>query len=467
MSQEAGLAPEVDVLIAGAGMAGLMAACLLAESDLSVLVVEAADQVGGRMRSHRVAGLKAPVELGAEFVHGRPADLISLIKEAGLHLEEVEGRDYCFQHGQVGPCEEHQGLAVIARMANFCKDHPGLDMSFQDYLRDSANARPLTPGEDASLTPDTTLNEDARQSARRYVEGFNAADADAISIQSLSRQQEAEDAIEGDRLFRVSEGYSALARFLERRLMKAGGRIVFRTTIQEVSWRPGAVAFCMSPATGPRLLKGRQALITLPLGVLQSAQLLFSPRPDYLDLLQSMAMGTVLRLTLGFRKPFWDTTQSPRGDMSFLLAPETFPGVFWTRSPMSMNRPHFQRGRQENMQQATLTAWVGGPAATNVGSQAFVEQTVEALAKIFQLPADGLRSLIVSTHLHDWNQDPLTLGAYSYVREGGMEQSARLSLPVADTLFFAGEHTDTTGHWGTVHGAMRSGIRAAGQIMQP
>ena len=58
------------------------------------------------------------------------------------------------------------------------------------------------------------------------------------------------------------------------------------------------------------------------------------------------------------------------------------------------------------------------------------------------------------------------MGAYSYVRAGGLNNARRLSIPVMETLFFAGEHTDTTGHWGTVHGAMRSGIRAARQILK-
>ena len=40
-----------------------------------------------------------------------------------------------------------------------------------------------------------------------------------------------------------------------------------------------------------------------------------------------------------------------------------------------------------------------------------------------------------------------------------------MAEPVEHTLFFAGEHTDTTGHWGTVHGALCSGLRAAGQIL--
>jgi len=41
----------------------------------------------------------------------------------------------------------------------------------------------------------------------------------------------------------------------------------------------------------------------------------------------------------------------------------------------------------------------------------------------------------------------------------------KMATPVQDTLYFAGEHTDVTGHWGTVHAAMRSGMRAARQLL--
>ena len=68
-------------------------------------------------------------------------------------------------------------------------------------------------------------------------------------------------------------------------------------------------------------------------------------------------------------------------------------------------------------------------------------------------------------YTHDWQQDRCTLGAYSYVASGGLDAPKKMTEPVAQTLFFAGEHPDTTGHWGTVHAAMRSGLRAAEQIL--
>ena len=46
-----------------------------------------------------------------------------------------------------------------------------------------------------------------------------------------------------------------------------------------------------------------------------------------------------------------------------------------------------------------------------------------------------------------------------------MDAPERLAEPVAETLYFAGEHTDTTAQWGTVHAAMQSGLRAARQVL--
>jgi monoamine oxidase len=71
-----------------------------------------------------------------------------------------------------------------------------------------------------------------------------------------------------------------------------------------------------------------------------------------------------------------------------------------------------------------------------------------------------------ASYFHDWNSDPFSYGAYSYVKAGGEGCQATLAAPIANTLFFAGEHTDTTGHNGTVHGAIASGQRAAKEILK-
>jgi monoamine oxidase len=69
-------------------------------------------------------------------------------------------------------------------------------------------------------------------------------------------------------------------------------------------------------------------------------------------------------------------------------------------------------------------------------------------------------------HVHNWQQDPLAGGAYSYVAAGGYGSQQALGRPVAETVFFAGEATESTGHHATVHGALASGERAAREVLR-
>ena len=89
------------------------------------------------------------------------------------------------------------------------------------------------------------------------------------------------------------------------------------------------------------------------------------------------------------------------------------------------------------------------------------------LAAAFGMSQADIRQQLLSWHAHDWQADPYARGAYSYAPAGAIDASARMTQPVEQTLYFAGEHTDVSGHWGTVHGALRSGIRAAAQLLQP
>ena len=420
---------DADVIIIGAGMAGLMAARTVAERGLRTLLVEARERIGGRIQTLHPAHATSPVELGAEFIHGRPPDLLSLIQEASLHLVEVEGTNYCEQDGRVQNCPGNETFHVLDQL----KDYTGPDTSFAAHLR-RENIRDRT----------------ARQ-ARDFVEGFNAADADKISILALAAQQRAEDAIEGDRAFHLEEGYAALTAFVHRCFAGAGGQTMLATRIHQVQWRRGCAEFTATGLQGALVrLTASQAIVTLPLGVLQNKLVTFLPEPASLSAASLMAAGHVHRLVLVFKERFWATEDQPFGDMSFLFTPDGVPGVWWTRFPSKAS---------------VLTAWMGGSRAHEISASRFLDRALESLADIFQVPLSQLRQQLLSFHLHDWTADPLSSGAYSYVIEGGINASRQLSVPVEDTLYFAGEHTDVSGHWGTVHGALRSGVRAAGQLL--
>ena len=166
-------------------------------------------------------------------------------------------------------------------------------------------------------------------------------------------------------------------------------------------------------------------------------------------------------MSLVFRRRWWADLPHPRHSvvqqLGFLIAAERVRGahfnVFWSGYP-SLD--------------PVLTAWSGGPAAAQfagMDDHAVAHIVCADLARIFGLTEEQVLSEMTSHHRHDWQNDPLSRGAYSWVPTGAADASARMSTPVEDTLFFAGEHTDTTGHWGTVHGALRSGLRAASQLL--
>jgi monoamine oxidase len=116
----------------------------------------------------------------------------------------------------------------------------------------------------------------------------------------------------------------------------------------------------------------------------------------------------------------------------------------------------------------TITGWVGGPRSAELAGMDAEElggRACSTLAWVFGLEEQQVRGGLLGCYTHDWQDDRFTGGAYSYVAKGGTDASRRMSEPVAGTLFFAGEHTDVTGHWGTVHAATRSGLRAAAQIL--
>jgi monoamine oxidase len=450
---------KYDVLILGAGAAGLAAARRLAAAGKSVAVVEARERIGGRIftapPAPGTAAATIPIELGAEFIHGLPRSSWDLIREAQLATYELDGEPWCFDDGLLHACgeERRRAFEVVAQMPAWLAAQPaGSDATFAEYLKRTAI--------DASLA----------EQASGYVEGFNAADRNIIGVAALARQQRAENDIQADRIFRICRGYSALPQFLADQFRQSGGTIIFRRPVRAIRWSRGAVSFGGLDAENRAFeLHGEQAVITLPLGVLQAEAVQFDPRPD--DLMRQaarMAMGPVLRQTLLFDAPFWEGAQpSAAGarategiaDLGFLFAREETPATWWTVRPEAA---------------PMLTAWTAGPKAVALAKKAalsgeprtLLAEALRVLSKIFGLEAATIEKMLVSWHTHDWQGDAYSRGAYSYAPAGALDASLRMTQPVAQTLYFAGEHTDTEGHWGTVHAALNSGLRAAEQLLE-
>src|SRR5215208_4893719 len=90
-----------DVVVLGAGAAGLAAAQELSQGGLRVVVLEARDSIGGRIFTQHVPGHPLPIELGAEFIHGRPPESFALAEQAGLLVYEINGDQWLAQNRQL------------------------------------------------------------------------------------------------------------------------------------------------------------------------------------------------------------------------------------------------------------------------------------------------------------------------------------------------------------------------------
>jgi len=226
--------------------------------------------------------------------------------------------------------------------------------------------------------------------------------------------------------------------------------IVLNTPVHKIVWRQGRVIACTS---ADEYLASR-AIVTLPLGVLKSNSVVFSPAlPEKQNAMSFLEMGPVIRVSLCFQEKFWERDPE-MADLSFLFTDDPQFPTWWTSNPL----PY-----------PILTGWAAGPnAGTHTGrsKNEIVRSAVQSLGRIMRIAEPELRRQMTGSFMHDWQADPFSRGAYSYAAVGGMNAAQALAAPVANTLYFAGEATNGDGYNGTVHGAIATGLRAAKELLQ-
>jgi monoamine oxidase len=428
-----------DVVVVGAGVAGLAAARELARRGRSVIVLEARDRIGGRVHTLRDPRTRAPIELGAEFVHGEGSPLHALARQAHLPVRTIADA-----HWMVG----RDGLRPEPR---FWRDIGRAMKRVAETERD----RPLDRALHAAAGAKALARE--RDRAVHFIEGFHAADARRVSANSLAEGGPWDDA--GERaMYRLPRGYDRVPGWLARGLRR---RIRLGTFVRRIDWTPGEVRvrFRAAGARADHTIAGRAAVIAVPLAVLQApagacGAIAIDPDPaGARSEMKKLATGHVQRVSVLFREKVWEharaaVAQRALRDLVFLHddADPVFP-VWWTSAPLGA---------------PLMVGWTGGPDAERLSSRDRLRrEALDALARRLDASPRWLSSRVVDTWTHDWSRDPLARGAYSYPLVGGAEAAEALAKPVRDTLWFAGEACAPEGTNGTVHGAIESGREAA------
>jgi monoamine oxidase len=445
------MAKDPDVVIIGAGMAGLAAARDLGRAGLSVCILEARDRIGGRVLTQRDPECDSPIELGAEFIHGRPPEILDPLETVGAALHEVDGDNWCLLKGRLTAC-------------NFFSDVDSILRAMDDSLPDESFLAFL---ERCYANPRTKQLQQAKQQAIGYVSGFNAADPAKIGVHWLVAEMRAEGTIQGDRAFRSQNGYQDLLSLFRQQIRDRGGEVRTATVVQSVNWRRGDARVTMQSSQGSSTLDASRVLVTLPLSLLkarigQLGAIQFIPAlpQQKIAVLDNLEMGKAIRLVLRFRERFWESIKpSPRArtnlaNLAFLFSRDEWFPTWWTTVPKKA---------------PIITGWAPFRSAERLSGQSesfVVGRSLQTLSKLLGPSTRELRSLLEAAYFHDWQQDPFSRGAYSYGKVGADGVQQALAAPLMNTLFFAGEATDTSGHNGTVHGAIASGYRAAAEIVE-
>jgi monoamine oxidase len=417
-----------NLLIVGAGAAGLMTARELARAGKGVTIVEARDRCGGRIYPLPVQEFGYPAEGGAEFVHGAALVTRGLMREARLSLLPRAGTRWSTRTGALRPDESPLPFADrFYRALMAVKD----DLPIAEFL-ETHFAEPRY--------------DRLRRVITRTVEGYDAADPRLASTLALRNEWMARD--EGQH-GRIAEGFGALIQYLEAECRRHGATIHLGAAVTAIDeTRGGIAARCRDGAA----FEADAAILTVPPPLLSEIALPSTAR-ERVAAAADIGFGNVVKILLCFATKWWaDHGGRDLADLSFLVSDATVP-TWWTQHPAG---------------HPVLTGWFAGPKTDGVSSVAaseLVEMGLTSLAEIFDLPPDRIRRDLVASRAINWGNDPFARGAYSYATPKTRAARSALRKPDGGAIFFAGEALHAGPDMGTVEAALANGLETARIIL--
>ena len=404
---------DVDVVIVGAGAAGIGAAKTLAQRGHSFKVVEASHRVGGRAYSEETAPGE-PFDLGCHWLHSASINPFrEIAQQLGFsYVKESWGRQM-FHTGrwlsdEDDRAQERYEAEVYETMRR--EAEVGKDVSIYDCMdRDSPWSEVL----DYWFSLETS------------------ADPDQVSNLDLTNYNDT------DEDWPVREGYGALmAKFA------ADVPVELNCAVQKIDWRGCGTKVQTRKGT----LSSTGVVVTVSNGVLGAGDIDFQPAlPAWkLDAIAQVPLGNHNRICLIFKgNPLADI---PQGSFSYAA-----PGA----DNLSLQIRPFGYNQVIGVTGGRFATWL-----ERAGEDASVDYVLERLAHVV---GHDVKRDLVSHKVTAWGTDPWVKGAYSAARPGHHHQRLALREPVAERVYFAGEAT-SDGFWATAHGAYLSGVQAANKL---
>lgn len=411
---------DVDVIVIGAGIAGLTAASWLAKRGYEVTVLEAKDHIGGRLQTDWSLG--APFEVGAGWIHGPDGNPVTKLAKA------VNGKMVV---------TEDESFKVFA--------HDGVEQDYENVVENWDVFTNVIKKVDDAFDNDQPLSKAIKRVAPKALKDpllawmFSAyTEFDTGGpLEKLSAYYFDEDEAYDGADVVLTTGYDKILGPLAKDLDIRLNQVVTEVEYEEGD---GAVVYTDSGS-----YESSFVICTLPLGVLKSGDVKFAPTlpKSQRRRIKKVGMGNVTKLAMKFDQAYWPTDVQYFGLM--------------TKEKGRWN--YFLNYRTFSEQNILLGLSVGAYSGKieKQGEAAMLKDAMKAVRTMFGDDVPQPKEYLATR----WSQDAFSKGAYSYSKLGIQpDDFDDMAKPIADTLIFAGEHTNFKYH-ATVHGAYLSGLKAA------
>jgi monoamine oxidase len=442
------------VIVIGAGFAGLSAASALRQAGAEVVVLEARNRPGGRVLTDRSLGF--PIDLGPSWLHGGAGNpLKSMATDAGIATQATNYSNLRFTSYQAGQRQVMANTQVLGYASRINTSMNSRWLWMRLRLRSFLSSGELSAADvfDEAIKDaerrDGAIDRGVVDLERWVLESNLAAPLHEVSASALlddSDTGDSHDVLPTDDRYLVA-GMDQLVSLSARNL-----DIRYNEAVREIHWQRGSVRIVSAAAEW----QADYAVVTLPVGVLRNGDVRFAPAlpESFTKSLGRLRMGLLNKVCLTFPSAFWDTK------LDFLTYYASPPPLCYAW----LNLAHYNGA-------PTLVGFTSGTSARQVESMSDDEVVAEVMQRIRTRGgsvAAGSRSVPdpVQVRISRWAADPLARGSYSFLGLGGSGADRdQLAVPIANTLFFAGEATHRNDP-ASVHGAWWSGQRAARQIRQ-
>jgi monoamine oxidase len=417
----------MDAVVIGAGAAGIAATRTLKNAGKKVLVLEARDRIGGRAWTDETFA-EFPVELGAEFIHGAKVITHEFVKEAGLSEIPVD---------RFGKLRWGDGKAkLVANLPHHLQD------SFRKLWHDYEGLVNVELPRDLSLAD--YLKAKGHETHALQMADVLLAQTCVASLYDLSCKDLQRDMQHGDTHgaeSRIREGYKALFSYLSRDL-----DIRLSSPVHTIAQDKSGVTI----TSNGNHYRARTCIITLPVTILQSGAVQFSPALSFEKqcTLHALKMEAGTKLLYTFTEAFWDDT------LTYMLH-DDLASRWWTPG----------HGRKNSSVITCYTTSARARAIDTMTETNALTLGLQQLSKLLDVSFEKLSGSLTTSKRVSWAHDEYAQGAYAHVPPGAAEARIDLAKPEG-RLFFAGEATAYHSTPQTVHGAFDSGIRAAVEAIE-